>query len=161
MARFFKTPFVLGLSLLTVLAGCASDPICPCTIDQPNPCREPDDDVFPPQILLRSYEGSALGALLPSNVRLTPAQAFYALLEHGNRSDASTWVVGNNKEYSGYFEVFPPTQKGTLICRKFTQEMILKTKGYGDRFYTAQGESCKNPPNTWRIVKEVQPFKTL
>lgn len=160
MARFFKAPF--ALSFLGLLVGCASDPICPCTIDQPNPCRGPDDDIFSSQILLRSYEGSALGAFLPPNVRLTPAKAFYALLEHGNRTDASTWSVGSHKEYSGYFEVFPSTQKGTLICRKFTQEMTLKTKGYGDRLYTAQGESCKNPPKaTWRIVKEVQPFKTL
>ena len=161
MARFFKARFVISLSFLGLLMGCASDPICPCTKDQPNPCRGPDDDVFPSQILLRSYEGSALGAFLPANVRLTPARAFYALLEHGNRNDAAKWAVGGGREYSGYFEVFPPTQKGTLVCRKFTQKLTLKTKGYGERFYVAQGESCKNSPHTWRVVKEVQSFKTL
>tara|TARA_R110002095_G_scaffold26036_1_gene26507 strand:- start:1245 stop:1718 length:474 start_codon:yes stop_codon:yes gene_type:complete len=157
MIGFFGRHFLVSLSLLAVLTGCAFDPICPCEKNTPNPCREEDDDLFPTQVLMRSYEGSALGGLIPLKARLTPARALYALLENGNKNDAATWVVGDDKEYSGYFEVFPPTQKGTLICRKFTQEMTIKTHDYGDRFFKGQGESCKNPPNTWRVVKEVQP----
>lgn len=151
------THLLLSLSLLTLLTGCALDPICPCETNKPNPCREEDDDLFPTQLLMRSYEGSALGQLIPLKIRLTPARTLYALLENGNQAAASTWAVGDDKEYSGSFEVFSSTQKGILVCRKFIQEMTIKTKDYGDLSFKGQGESCKRPPNTWRIVQEVQP----
>ncbi len=159
------TRFVSLFIFATALVGCSREPICPCE-NNSNPCREAEDELFPLATVMRAYEGTSIGKILPAGARTTPAKVLYALLENGNANDASTWYVGpspaakwsDGKEtsYSGYIEVFPLENKKGAQCRKFIQKIEMRTKSYGDFSFEGHGESCKRYPGSWRIVKEVQ-----
>lgn len=131
---------------MVLFSGCTSEPqwsFCG------NPCHKMKSRFFPLDPLLRLYEGSALGQMLPMDEQIYPARVLYGLLSTGRPHEAMAWSSKKNPQISGVLQVLPLTTKPGTYCRPYMQTLEIAKKRW-----QAKGLACRADNEVWFIVEE-------